>query len=272
MRLNQFFRYTLGLTLAGLLLVGCQTQTTESIAGSSSTTAVSIVSDNPTTSVLDSRPVGNSIMRFRGVDYELGHNRVVLRGLDTGSDSKAVSSRRPLLRRIRASVVDLIRRRGLERAGLSSCVGSSVAEFGAEGSSFEVFEDNGETLATLAPTDGAIRLLKRQDGDWVEVPVTAPQPLPGIEFVSFRHGAAPASTVVIQDARFMTVPDPSGDFVGMVALGDAVYGVSLERQGGPVSGFTVWRSEDGTKWAPVDLPDISPTACLGPISLPGTGV
>jgi len=161
---------------------------------------------------------------------------------------------------------------GLAWSELASAPDLVPPEFSSEGSTFEVFEDNGETWATLAPTIGAVRLLQREDGDWVEVPVTVPQPPPGIEFVRadrgairvpggevFRLNGVPASTVVVRDARFMTVPDPNGNGSGMVALDDVVYGVSVDKQGAAASGFTVWRSEDGTHWAPVDLPDMSPS-------------
>ena len=63
----------------------------------------------------------------------------------------------------------------------------------------------------------------------------------------------------------MTVPDPGGNGSGMFALDDAIYGVSVESKDGHADGFTVWRSEDGFEWAPVDLPrNVPGKAGLGP--------
>ena len=64
------------------------------------------------------------------------------------------------------------------RRELASAPDVVPPEFSSEGSDFEVFEVEGETWATLAPNIGAIRLLHRQGGDWVEVPVASPQPPP----------------------------------------------------------------------------------------------
>ncbi len=166
---------------------------------------------------------------------------------------------------------------GLAWSEMASAPDVIPAEFSSKGSNFETFDVDGETWATLAPSIGAIRLFHRQGEHWAEVPVTTPQPPPGIELVKANRGAilvngiprriagetfrgvgAPASTVVMQSDQVMTVPDPNGNGSGMVALNNTVYGVSVQLKDGHADGFTVWRSEDGVEWAPVVLPEMSP--------------
>ena len=161
---------------------------------------------------------------------------------------------------------------GVAWSELARAPESVPAEFSAPGSNFEVFEDDGETWATLASTFGPLRLFfHRQGGQWVEAPVRVPHPPSGALVKSglgtitvpggggFRRAALNDSTVVMIHFRLMTVPEPNGAGSGMVALYDSVYGVSLEPEVTSPSGFTLWRSDDGGgSWEPVELPDITP--------------
>ncbi len=246
MRLNQFFRYTLGLTLAALLLIGCQTQTTQPIAGPSSRTPTTNAPDGPQTNVPRFPSAEESMTDLGTIEWHNAPEYPYPTGPPFRLDGRYYAESEHGW----WSSLD-----GLAWSELAKAPESVPAEFSEAGFNFEVFEDDGETWATLAPTIGAIRLFHRQGEDWVEVPVTTPQPPTGIEF---RHFGVPAYTVVMKGDQLMTVPHPNEIGSGIVALGDALYGAEVGFEGAATSGFTVWRSEDGAEWAPIELPEFSP--------------